>query len=57
MNGRRSGGFSLRKSLEDQGVTTEDEMRQRLSLVHTLLSRGVDITKYRAKDERDGASV
>lgn len=49
MNGRKSGGFSLRKALENQGVTTEDDMRRHLSLVHGTLSVvPMDITRYRA---------
>lgn len=31
-------GFSLRKSLENQGVTTEEAMRKHLSFVYTTLS-------------------
>jgi len=49
MNGRRTGGFSLRKALEDQGVTTEDEMRGRLQAVYNLMQirKDVDVTRYR----------
>lgn len=47
--GRAIGGYSLRKSLENQGVTTEEAMREHLGFVYILLSRGVplDITQYR----------
>lgn len=31
-------GFSLRESLEKQGVTTEEAMRMHLGFVHTTLS-------------------
>ena len=31
-------GFSLRKSLESQGVTTEEAMRKHLNLVYTTLT-------------------
>jgi hypothetical protein len=48
-NGRRSGGYSLRESLRQQGVTTEEAMRQHLSLVHGTLAAkpDLDITRYR----------
>ena len=31
-------GFSLRKSLENQGVTTEEAMKAHLAFVHTTLT-------------------
>lgn len=43
-------GYSLRESLECQGVTTEEGMRKHLSFVHGTLSANprADITRYRA---------
>lgn len=51
MNGRQSGGFSLRRALENQGVTTEEEMRAHLATIARALgSRGdLDITRYRVR--------
>lgn len=42
-------GFSLRKSLENQGVTTEEAMRKHLAFVHTTLSvnPNMRIDRYR----------
>ncbi len=53
MNGRRTGGFSLRVALENQGVTTEEDMRRHLSLVHGTLAivPTFDITRYRAAQQ------
>lgn len=47
--GRQSGGYSLRKSLENQGVTTEEEMRQHLAKIYTVAQHRpkIDITRYR----------
>lgn len=47
--GRKADGFSLRRALEDQGVTTEDAMRKHLSFVNTTLqiNPALDITRYR----------
>lgn len=49
-NGRRSGGFSLRKQLENQGVTTEEATRHHLNDVYNMLQNRpkADITRYRA---------
>lgn len=51
MNGRQSGGFSLRTALENQGVTTEEELRAHLATVARALStrHDLDITRFRAK--------
>lgn len=48
-NGRRSGGFSLRKSLENQGVTTEEAMREHIATINRALSLrpSIDISRYR----------
>lgn len=48
-NGRRSGGFSLRRALENQGVTSEKAMRGHLRHVLSVLRMvpGADITRYR----------
>lgn len=48
-NGRRSGGFSLRRALENQGVTTERAMRQHIAFVYGVLKEvpTADITRYR----------
>lgn len=42
-------GFSLRQSLINQGVTTEEAMRKHLSFVHTTLSvnPNMRIDRYR----------
>lgn len=50
--GRASTGFSLRKALENQGVTTEDAMREHLSLVASglRLRPDLDITRYRGNN-------
>lgn len=42
-------GFSLRQSLLNQGVTTEEAMRKHLSFVHTTLSvnPGMRVDRYR----------
>ena len=42
-------GYSLRHSLELQGVTTEAAMREHLDLVHQTLAVNprLDITRYR----------
>lgn len=51
--GRQAGGYSLRKSLENQGVTTEEDMRKHMTFVYNMLNsvaksaRKVDITRYR----------
>jgi hypothetical protein len=48
--GRKIGGFSLRQSLTDQGVTTEEGMRQHMRFVADTIiaSNGkLDITRYR----------
>lgn len=49
LNGRKADGYSLRKSLEEQGVTSEKAMRDHLSLVHGTLEVNplLDITRYR----------
>lgn len=49
--GRRAGGYSLRKALENQGVTTEEETRLNLNKVYAMLQRKptLDITRYRSK--------
>lgn len=48
-NGRKSGGFSLRRSLEDQRVDTEEAMRNHLAFVYQTLqvNERLDITRYR----------
>jgi hypothetical protein len=53
-NGRRSGGFSLRRMLENQGVTTEDEMRKHLDLAYvmTKVVPLVNLTRYRPQREK-----
>lgn len=40
-------GYSLRRSLEDQGVTTEEAMRGHIAHV---FSHAIDITRYRVPD-------
>lgn len=47
--GRKNGGYSLRQSLEHQGVTTEEGMQRHLSLVTSTLAanKHFDITSYR----------
>ena len=42
-------GFSLRQSLENQGVTTEEAMRKHLAFVHTTLAvnPNMRIDRYR----------
>ena len=47
--GRRVGGFSLRQSLTDQGVTTTVAMKAHLSFVRSTLQANprLDITRYR----------
>ena len=47
--GRRIGGFSLRQSLTDQGVTSEEAMRKHLSFVSNTLQANprMDIARYR----------
>lgn len=50
VNGRNTqDGYSLRHSLELQGVTTETAMREHLALVHETLAVNprLDITRYR----------
>lgn len=50
LNGRGTNdGYSLRRSLEDQGVTTEEGMRAHLSFVHQTLGVNprLDVTRYR----------
>lgn len=46
---RRAGGYSLRRSLEDQGVTTEEAMRAHIAFVGKMLSANpsLDIQLYR----------
>lgn len=51
-NGRATeDGYSLRKSLEDQGVTTEEDMRLHMDRVGhmLLLDPTFDVTRYRVK--------
>lgn len=47
--GRRIGGFSLRTSLENQGVTTEEEMRAHLTEVYemTRINPKINTCRYR----------
>ncbi len=47
--GRKGKGYSLRESLECQGVTSEQAMRDHLNLVYGTLQANpdVDITRYR----------
>lgn len=49
MNERKSGGFSLRQSLIEQGVTTEDGIRAHLVMVAGIIQAvpDTDVTKYR----------
>lgn len=56
VNGRRSGGFSLRKALENQGVTTEEQLREHLANVADSLNirRDMDIARYRASPSDKG---
>lgn len=51
MNGRRSGGYSLRRSLELQGVTSEAEIRAHLAKIDKTLKEvpHADITRYRVR--------
>lgn len=52
MNGRRSRGYSLRRSLELQGVTSEAEIRRHLASIHNILEKEpvrTDITRYRVR--------
>lgn len=55
MNDRMNGGYSLRKSLENQGVTTEEAMRGHLGFVYECLPFGMDITRYRVNSENPNA--
>ena len=53
--GRRT-GYSLRVSLENQGITTEEGMREHLSFVYETLKiqPRLDITRYRVNRENGG---
>lgn len=58
LNGRRSGGFSLRKSLEQQGVTEGPIFRWHLDFVHGMLTGmfpNLDITRYRVNPKDPNA--
>ncbi len=46
---RKLAGFSLRQSLLDQGVTTEEGVRKHLSFIDKTLAvnPNMDITRYR----------
>ena len=55
--GRKTGGFSLRRSLEDQGVTTEQAMVEHLGFVNDSLKVNprLDITRYRVNPNTPNA--
>lgn len=50
-NSRANGGFSLRRSLEDNGVRTEAGMRTHLDFIARSLETfpRLDITRYRPR--------
>lgn len=52
INGRQLDGFSIRRALEDQGVTTEEEMRRHINNITAilLLNPQFDVTTYRVND-------
>lgn len=52
-NVRRGGGFSLRRSLEEQGVTLTASLREHLNFVETTVSINprIDITAYRVGND------
>lgn len=49
INGRQLDGFSIRRALEDRGITTEADMRRHMSMVASLLALdpSFDITSYK----------
>ena len=49
MNGRKTGGYSVRQSLIDQGVTTEEALREHLALLAGTIQAvpTTDVTRYR----------
>jgi hypothetical protein len=55
MNGRNSEhGYSLRASLEDQGVSDTQSKRQHLNFIYETLQQNkrLDITRYRVNREQ-----
>lgn len=50
-------GFSLRRHLEDKGVTTETAMRNHLALAHqmTEMAPGLSVRRYRPDPDNPNA--
>ena len=55
----RAGGISIRKMLEDQGVTSEEGIRMHLSFIAETMKANpnLDLTRYRVNENRPNSPI